>query len=193
MCEKNFSSALFSLQKQHKSISAKVIKYISKCFNYALSQNKGNPEGLDISLKAITNHAFGNHECCSGTSWCVFQTNPESRYKSLPFGKPLSCESLRLALEQLFEAYRKQCRKLAFPGSTQGNKAFNETVSSKAPKPLHLSASANLNYRVASSVAQKNQGHEYLLKVRCIEFIIFIMHVFQFTQQLVLIIIYLVD
>lgn len=49
---KNFSSALFSLQKQHKPLSAKVIKYISKCFNYALSQNKGNPEGLDISLKA---------------------------------------------------------------------------------------------------------------------------------------------
>lgn len=161
---KKFSSALFSLQKQHKSLSAKVIKYISKCFNYALSQNKGNPEGLDISLKAITNHAFGNHECCSGTSWCFFQTNPESRYKSLPFGKPLSCESLRLALEQLFESYRKQCRKLAFLCSTQGNEAFNKTVSSKAPKSLHLSASPNLNYRVASSVAQKNQGHEYLLK-----------------------------
>lgn len=134
---KNFSSALFSLQKQHKPLSAKVIKYISKCFNYALSQNKGNPEGLDISLKAITNHAFGNHECCRGTSWCVFQTNPESRYKYLPFGKPLSCESLRLALEQLFEAYRKQCRKLAFLGSTQGNEAFNKSVCSKAPKSLH--------------------------------------------------------
>ena len=147
-------------------------------FQLCIISKQGNPEGLDIFLKAVTNHAFGNHECCSGTSCCVFQTNPESRYKSLPFGKPLSCESLRLALEQLFEAYRKQCRKLAFLGSTQGNEALNKTVSSKAPKSLHLSAPANLNYRVASSVAQKNQGHEYLLEVRCIEFIIYIMHVF---------------
>lgn len=165
---KNFSSALYSLQKTHKSLSGKVIKYISKCFNYAISQNKGNPEGLDISLKAITNHAFGNHDGCIDT-WCIFKSNPESRYKSLPFGRPLTDESLKLALDQLFETYRKQSQKLAFLGSTQGNEAFNKIVTSKAPKSLHLSGSANLNYRVASSVAQKNQGHEYLLNVRCMK------------------------
>lgn len=43
---KNFSSALFSLQKQHKPLSAKVIRYISKCFNCALSQNRETQRAL---------------------------------------------------------------------------------------------------------------------------------------------------
>ena len=163
---KNFSSALYALQREHKSLTCKVIKYISKCFNYAISQNKGNPDGLDKTLGAIT--------CCA------FKTNPNSRYKSLPFGRPLTSECLKVALEQLFASYRRKSGKLASLGSSQGNEAFNKLVSSKAPKTLHLSGSANLNYRAASSVAQQNQGHKYLMKVRCMENHFVILHEFRF-------------
>ena len=176
---KNFSSALYALQREHKSLTSKVIKYISKCFNYAISQNKGNPDGLDKSLGAITNHACGDHDNCIDT-WCAFKTNPNGRYKSLPFGRPLTSESLKVALEQLFASYRRKSGKLASLGSSQGNEAFNKLVSSKAPKTLHLSGSANLNYRVASSVAQQNQGHKYLMKVRCMENHFVILHEFRF-------------
>lgn len=47
-------------------------------------------------------------------------------------------------------------------GSTQANESFNKTVASKAPKTKFISGSASLNSRVASAVAQKNEGQSYL-------------------------------
>ncbi|KAH3788283.1 hypothetical protein DPMN_166419 [Dreissena polymorpha] len=50
-------------------------------------------------------------------------------------------------------------------GSTQANESLNKSIASKAPKQLHLSGSANLNFRVAAGVAQKNLGSCYLTNV----------------------------
>ena len=63
--------------------------------------------------------------------------------------------------------YKTQSKKLSTNGITQANESFNKTVASKAPKTKFYSGSASLNRRVASAVAQKNEGHSYLLKVRC--------------------------
>ena len=51
-------------------------------------------------------------------------------------------------------------------GSTQANEGFNKAVASKAPKTKFYCESASLNRRVPSAVAQKNEGHMYLLKVQ---------------------------
>ncbi|KAK3082561.1 hypothetical protein FSP39_005383 [Pinctada imbricata] len=64
------------------------------------------------------------------------------------------------------DGYIQQCDKLAHLGSTQGNESFNKLVASKAPKAYHFSGSANLNYRVAACVAQKNIGQKYVMAVR---------------------------
>lgn len=49
-------------------------------------------------------------------------------------------------------------------GSTQANESFNTTVSSKAPKTQFYNGPASLDRRIASAVAQKNDGQSYLLK-----------------------------
>lgn len=63
--KKNISNSLYNLHKVHKNLSSKVIKYIQKCFNYMISQNQGNPDGIEKGLSALSLHPFGNHIECS--------------------------------------------------------------------------------------------------------------------------------
>lgn len=86
--KKNISNSLYNLQKVHKNLSSKVIKYIQKCFNYMISQNQGNPDGIEKGLSALSLHPFGNHIECSEV-WCHHKRNPTtSKYSSLHYGKP---------------------------------------------------------------------------------------------------------
>ncbi|VDI14931.1 Hypothetical predicted protein [Mytilus galloprovincialis] len=68
-------------------------------------------------------------------------------------------------LTDLMKVYKKQSQKLSKLGSTQGNESFNKSVASKAPKSHFYSGTSSLNVRVAASVAQKNDGQCYLIKV----------------------------
>lgn len=161
--KKNISNSLYNLQKVHKNLSSKVIKYIQKCFNYMISQNQGNPDGIEKSLSALSLHPFGNHIECSEV-WCHHKRNPTtSKYSSLPYGKPLKGEVLQQDLENTFHKLKKHSSKLANLGSTQANESFNKSVASKAPKSRLFSRS--IGYRVAASVAQKNMGESYLIQV----------------------------
>lgn len=74
---------------------------------------------------------LGEHDACG--LWCK---NEKKDYKprNLPFGKPLSCQDFRHALENLFLKYAAKADELAVLGSTQVNENFNHMVSSKAPK-----------------------------------------------------------
>lgn len=45
--KKNISNSLYNLQKVHKNMSSKVIKYTQKCFNYIISRIKG----IEMELK----------------------------------------------------------------------------------------------------------------------------------------------
>ena len=42
-------------------LSQKVIGYVRKCFSYCLSQNKGDPERLKVTMRSFVPHAFGGH------------------------------------------------------------------------------------------------------------------------------------
>lgn len=76
---------------------------------------------------------LGEHDACG--LWCK---NEKKDYKprNLPFGKPLSCQDFRHALENLFLKYAAKADELAVLGSTQVNENFNHMVSSKTPKRL---------------------------------------------------------
>lgn len=50
--EKHIKFSLKSL-KSTKNLSSKVIKYIHKCFNYTISQNQINPDGIEKGLSAF--------------------------------------------------------------------------------------------------------------------------------------------
>lgn len=61
--------------------------------------------------------------------------------------------------------YQDQAEKLANMRSTQGNESMNNLITTKAPKRLHYSGSDSLDFRVASAVLQKNEGHTYVVDV----------------------------
>ncbi|XP_061186226.1 uncharacterized protein LOC133194248 [Saccostrea echinata] len=160
--KKNLANHLYTLQKIHRTLSVKVIRYIQKCWNYMIAQNVGNPDGVSVGLDAMSKHPFGDHSSCG--DWCAHIKNPNTKFKSLPYGKCLTDQGLQTSLSELFSRYKDHCQKLAEMGSTQANESLNMTISSKAPKRYHFSGSASLNYRVAAGVAQKNIGHGYITK-----------------------------
>lgn len=163
--KKNIGNALYSLRNKHKKLqNPKVFKYLQKCLDYMLAQNQGNSDGIENGLEAISRHPFGDHSFCQ-SSWCHHIDNPSRKYSSFPYGKLLRDIPLQTALGDLMHSYKSQSQKLSSMGSTQANESFNKTVASKAPKTQFYSGSASLNRRIASAVAQKNDGQSYLLKV----------------------------
>ncbi|XP_076102946.1 uncharacterized protein LOC143072050 [Mytilus galloprovincialis] len=162
--KKNIANALYQLKAKHKKLTPKVIKYLINCLNYMLCQNQDNPKGVENGLEAVGRHPFGDHSFCD-KSWCSHKENASKKYSSLPFGKPLKDIPLQTDLTDLMKVYKKQSQKLSKLGSTQGNESFNKSVASKAPKSHFYSGTSSLNVRVAASVAQKNDGQCYLIKV----------------------------
>ena len=161
-----FGSRLYALQEKYKGLlTATVINYLLKCFGYALSQNKGDADGLQKNLRAIVPHAFGKHETCN-ISWCGFLKDQDTyQHKSLPHGKDLKGEGLENDLEAVVELFAENAEKLAPLGSSQANESLNNTIGSKAPKIRHYASSQSNDYRVACAVSQKNRGYSYVGEV----------------------------
>ena len=164
--KKSFTSHLYTLQSEFKGqLSTKVVEYFAKCFGYALAQNRNDPEGLKQSLRAIVPHAFGKHEYCSVT-WCGFLKDPSSySHASLPHGNNLKGDKMEEELTKVIDMFIQSAEKLAPLGSSQANKAVNNTIGSKAPKIRHYGASESNDFRVACAVSQKNLGHNYVSEV----------------------------
>ncbi|KAK3084401.1 hypothetical protein FSP39_012922 [Pinctada imbricata] len=163
---RNFSNSLYKLRTQNKNImSTKTISYFKKCFTYAIEQNKGDEHGLRTNLEAIVPHAFGNHDKCND-KWCGYIRNPSTfRHKSLPFGKDLEGDDLKKSLNKVFQKQIDNVKKLVDLDSSNANENLNQLIAKKAPKAQHYSGSESLSYRVSAAIAQKNEGHQYLLQV----------------------------
>jgi len=164
--KRSFGTSLYTLQKHYKGIlSIKVINYLLTCFGYALSQNKGNVQGLQKNLRAFVPHAFAKHEN-SDLSWCGFLKDPATyTHKSLLYANDLQDAKLQKDLEVVVEVFAKNAEKLAPLGSSQANESQNNSVGSKAPKIRHYGASKSNAYRVACAVSQKNLGYSYVPEV----------------------------
>lgn len=162
---KLLGNSLYALKKQHPMLTVKVIKYLKRCFDY-IAQGKENPSQISSDLDALSKHPFGDHHCCS-SRWCRFiksVTQIANTNRSL-IENPLSTKNLQSYLEKVFTAYAGHSNKLSSLGITQGNESFNHMVATKAPNNVHFSFSGNLSYKVAACVAQKNNGHKYLVSV----------------------------
>ena len=157
--KKNVGNKLYDLKADgHSELSTKVLKYVQKCFFYALTQNKGDADGLRAALTSIVPHMYGDHTDCG--SWCGYAASPSTyKHSGLPYGRDLTCQATKSALLNLFEAYSQNAEKLATHGSSQANESFNTTVCSKQPKSRSYASSASFNYRVAAAVCRKNIGH----------------------------------
>ena len=162
---KNFTNHLYKIKEKHKSFSSKTISYFKKNFSYAISQNKMDTKGVRNNLLSIVPHAFGKHAQCQ--SWCKTRANPNYRPTSLPYGKYLNDDPLEADLTVLVEKYTsvQMLEKLANLSSSNANENLNYMIARKAPKSAHFSGSESLDFRVSAAVAQKNEGHSYILQV----------------------------
>ncbi|KAH3842797.1 hypothetical protein DPMN_116301 [Dreissena polymorpha] len=130
-------------------------------FNYALAQNKGHEEDFKAALKQTVPHLFGDHQSCG--QWCGYHQGQQSyKHKGLPYGRPLTGDSLREDMDAIFRVFIANSDKIAPGGSTKDVESFNNMVATKAPKRMYLSSSDSLLNRVACAVAQKNDGHSYI-------------------------------
>lgn len=162
---KHLGNSLYNLQKKHKCLTPKVIQFLQKCFSYAVAQNKGNTQGLEMSLNQIIPHVFGDHQTCD-KRWCGYMMNAETyKHKSLPYGRDLHGDELRADLTSVFHIFVSNAEKIAPGGSTKDVESFNNIVASKAPKRCHYSASSSLKNRVNCAVAEKNIGSHYITQV----------------------------
>ena len=158
--KKALGNDLYKLQKTHKILQHKVISYLQKCFSYAISQNKNDPEKTRSALLSIEPHVFGQHENCG--TWCKFKSDPNHYYKHLPNKTHLTGIELRSKLKEIFLKQANNSAQLCFNATSNPNESFNTMVASKAPKSKHNSKSESLDYRVAAAVCQKNMGEGYL-------------------------------
>lgn len=165
---RTLGSRLYNLQKSVKGLTAGVINYILRLFTYCVSQNQGKPNNIKKVLKVLVDHAFGEHASCD-EKWCSGVKDPKAhKYKDLPGGKPLGGDNLRAAIESAMKPFQTEewYKKLSNCGSSQSNECVNEIVGTKAPKIRHYGSSDSLNFRVASGIAQFNDGVNYLNKAQ---------------------------
>lgn len=72
---KGVTNKLYKIQKEHKELNAKSIKYQKCCFNYCVSQNASDVTGMAAAIKNITPYSFNDHSNCA--DWCGYKKNPE--------------------------------------------------------------------------------------------------------------------
>lgn len=131
---KGFTGKLVDMSNTFKALkNVKVRGHVERCFMYCVKQNQGKSTQLEEDLQKIVPHLYGEHDKCG--VWC---RSEKSGYKprNLPYGKPLTDQPLRVALEDLFKVYVGKVEELATLGSTQTNENFNHMVASKAPKRI---------------------------------------------------------
>ncbi len=161
--KKGFATSMYDLKKKSKHCTDTIVKSMRKNFNYAISQNQGNAEGLKKALEACVEHPFGNHTNCG--KWCNGRNNPDYKHPNLARGKDLTSPQLKAELRAIIQPYINGADVYSNMGSTQGNENFNQMATTKARKQRNYCKSSSLKYRIKQTALQKNEGQKYMLKV----------------------------
>jgi len=149
---KHLTGSLYKIQKKHRVLNSEVIKYIARCFSYALLQNKGDVDKVRAAVLNIVPHIFGEHANCG--TWCKYSIE-STRYmhRTLPCGRDLTGRTLRDDLGTIFTELANNADKIAPCATTRENESFNNMVASTAPKARHYSSSSSLETRMECAVA----------------------------------------
>ncbi|XP_011860412.1 PREDICTED: uncharacterized protein LOC105557707 [Vollenhovia emeryi] len=154
--------AVRSASDTNKELSSEAIKYLHRCFTYAVSQNPGNPDGLAAAIKNIPFHAFNQHDNCG--DWCNYAKDPENYVHTTVLGG-FQNDRLFQELKKLFDKLAANAEKFSTGASSQANESLNNIMSRKAPKAICYSLSESADFRYAAAVAQKNIGEQYVQDV----------------------------
>ncbi|XP_071632814.1 uncharacterized protein [Temnothorax longispinosus] len=159
------TNMLYKIDKRsdaNKELTSEAIKYLHRCFTYAVSQNPGNPDNLAAAIRNIPFHAFNMHDNCG--DWCNYSKDPENYTHSTVLGG-FQNERLFEELKELFNKLANNAEKFSTGASSQANESLNNIMLKKAPKAVCYSLSESADFRYASAVAQKNYGEKYVEEV----------------------------
>ena len=76
---KGVKSLLYKIDKSKdpdKEMTSETIKYLHKCFTYAMAQHQGNVSEMAAAIKNVPYHAFNIHDNCG--QWCGYVQNKEN-------------------------------------------------------------------------------------------------------------------
>ena len=76
---KGVKTLLYKIDKSKdpdKEMTLEAIKYLHKCFTYAMAQHRGNVKKMAAAIANIPYHAFNIHDSCG--KWCGYSTNKEN-------------------------------------------------------------------------------------------------------------------
>ncbi|XP_058806469.1 uncharacterized protein LOC131672927 [Phymastichus coffea] len=153
---KNVGGALHEIKKVNdpeKELSNDIIKYIQRCFAFAVHQDKGDILNIQKAIRNIPEHLFDHHENCG--SWCRDDSENGIRLYNV---------DLYDALKNFFNELVDDEYKFVSAASSQANESLNHSMCSKAPKGNSYSTSESCDYRFSVTKAQKNIGKKYLVK-----------------------------
>ncbi|XP_058801603.1 uncharacterized protein LOC131670209 [Phymastichus coffea] len=156
------TSQLYKNIKKFKELNSNSIKYLSKCFNYAVAQNKGDISKLADAIRNIPYHSFNMHRQCG--DWCCYSEDPEA-YKHSAIGEGFQDPYLFDYLLDIFDVMANKASSFAAGVSSNTNESFNAMVASKAPKAHLYGTSISYNTRVGLAVLKKNEGEQFLIQL----------------------------
>ena len=128
-----------------KELSNDIIKYIQRCFSYAVHQNKGDIPRIKNAIENIPNHLFDKHEKCD--AWC------KNGDKKNALSIRLKNEILFDVLKNTFSQLNANAEKFASAASSQPSESLSNSMCSKAPKNISYSTSEFSDFRFAATVA----------------------------------------
>lgn len=167
---KGVMNGLYKIQSKYKELTKEAITSLSRGFNYALAQNKGNKAKMKDAIENIPYHYFDDHKNCD--TWCKYRetsNNNQEANNSSTNGvskiNSLKDRNLQKELKDFFGNLANNSDRFTACASSQSNESFNAIVASKAPKNRCYSLSESHDFRLACAVNQKNVGEKYIMNV----------------------------
>lgn len=142
-----------------REITSEAVKYLHRCFTYAMAQHQGNTKEMAAAIKNIPYHAFNKHDSCG--EWCRYLKEGDTyKHRTVPggFKNPVFSDELKV----IFESLSNNAEKYSAGASSQANESLNGVMSKKAPKAQCYRLSESADYRFSCAVGQKNRGEQYV-------------------------------
>ena len=134
----------------------KSIKYLKRCFNFCVSQNKFECKNMRNAINNIPDHVFNLHANCG--DWCTYKQDPTYVSKNGNFQDPTFYE----ALKNIFSMMADKCEEFVGDASSNPNESLNNSKASKNPKSRIYSMSSAGDIRNAATMSKKNVGDKYV-------------------------------
>lgn len=162
--KKGVSKMLYKI-RENKSIDLEgelthdAISYLKDSFAIAVKKNKNNKAGMEKDIRNLPDHVFDKHENCG--SFCKFDKEKDDYDNSRHMKNPVLYQHVK----KLFSDLANNAGKFVLAASSNTNESINNSMASYCPKSHSYSTTESADFRFACTVAHKNLGKDYILRV----------------------------